>query len=162
MNPPANRPASCSIVMIWTPLAFRLAASTRGAPRGPQVWCAPQLCGAPSLRSPQPRIRQIRTSCTPSRQSLLHARVLMQLTQVKDDNFRLRRMSTGSRSVTIGSRPVAGRPRPLFFGVTIIAKGSKIGYHLNSVTQAIRVPERQSWATAISSRARCRPHSSRS
>lgn len=46
------------------------------APRGPQVWCAPQLCGAPSLRSPQPRIRQIRTSCTPSRQSLLHARVL--------------------------------------------------------------------------------------
>ena len=44
-----------------------------------------------------------------------------------EPRFISRRMSTGSRSVTIGSRPVAGRPRPRFFGVTIIAKGSKIG-----------------------------------
>jgi hypothetical protein len=42
-------------------------------------------------------------------------------------DFISRRMSTGSRSVTIGSRPVADRPRPRFFGVTIIAKGSKMG-----------------------------------
>jgi hypothetical protein len=38
MNPPASRPASCSIVMIWTPLAFRLAASTRA------TWPASLVC----------------------------------------------------------------------------------------------------------------------
>ena len=38
-----------------------------------------------------------------------------------------RRMSTGSRSVTIGSRPVAGRPRPLFLVLPLLPKAPKLG-----------------------------------
>lgn len=39
--------------------------------------------------------------------------------------------STGNRSATSGSLPVAGRPRPLFLGITFIDFRAMAGLYLN-------------------------------